>query len=166
MLKPRKVRSDPSNQPQQRRVTVKQVFRLIALIILAGSFGLIWAQQDQPAEAQKPADNTKVNQRDREKTEPTADQQKENKSDRELARQVRRALVKDKSLSTYAHNVKVIAQDGMVTLKGPVHSDQEKQAVEAKAAEAAGGSDKVKSEIEVSSKNGGEKPSANKTDQQ
>jgi hyperosmotically inducible periplasmic protein len=144
---------------------VKQLFRLIALIILMGNFGLIWAQQDQSAEAQKPADNTKVNQRDRDTTEPTADQQKENKSDRELARQVRRALVKDKSLSTYAHNVKVIGENGIVTLKGPVHSDQEKQAVEAKAAEAAGGADKIKSEIEVS-KEAGQKPSASTTDQQ
>lgn len=145
---------------------VKHVFRLITVIILAGTFGLIWAQQDQPAGAQTPADNTKVNQRDRDKTGPTAEQQKGDKSDRELARQVRRALVKDKSLSTYAHNVKVIAQNGVVTLKGPVRSDQEKQAVEAKAAEAAGGADKVKSEIEVSSKEAGEKPSASKTEQQ
>jgi hyperosmotically inducible periplasmic protein len=112
-----------------------------------------------------PADNTKVNQRDREKTEPSADQQKENKSDRELARQVRRALVKDKSLSTHAHNIKVIARDGVVTLKGPVRSDEEKQAVEAKAAEAAGGTDKIKSEVEVSAKKIDEKPSANKSDQ-
>jgi hyperosmotically inducible periplasmic protein len=144
---------------------VTQVFRLIALLILLGSFGIVWAQQDQPADAQAPADNTKVNQRDREKTEPTADQQKENKSDRELARQVRRALVKDKSLSTYAHNIKVIARDGVVTLKGPVRSDEEKQAVEAKAAEAAGGTEKIKSEVEVSAKGTDEKPSANKSDQ-
>ena len=53
-------------------------------------------------------------------------------------------------MSTYAHNVKVISQGGTVTLKGPVHSEQEKQAVEAKAAEAAGGADRVKSEIEIS----------------
>ena len=145
---------------------MKQVLKLIALIILLGNFGLMWAQQAPPAGAQMPGDNTKVNQRDRDKTEPTADQQKENKSDRELAREVRRALVKDKSLSTYAHNVKVIAQNGVITLKGPVHSNKEKQAVEAKAAEAAGGADKVKSEIEVSSKQAGEKPSATKTDQQ
>ncbi len=62
------------------------------------------------------------------------------------------ALVKDKSLSTYAHNVKIIVQDGIVTLKGPVRSEEEKRAVEEKAAEAAGGADKIKSELEVSSK--------------
>jgi osmotically-inducible protein OsmY len=59
--------------------------------------------------------------------------------------------MKDKSLSTYAHNVKVIAQNGMVTLKGPVKSEEEKQAVETKAAQVAG-ADKVTSDIQVASK--------------
>ena len=85
------------------------------------------------------------------KSEPTADQQKENPTDRQLAQQIRKALVKDKSLSTYGHNIKVIAQNGMVTLKGPVKSEEEKQAIEAKAAQIAG-SDKVTSEIQVASK--------------
>ena len=89
-----------------------------------------------------------MNQRDRNEASPTADQQKENPTDRELARQIRRALTKDKSLSTNAHNVKVIAQGGAVTLKGPVTSEEEKKAVEAKAAHIAG-SDKVTSQIEI-----------------
>jgi osmotically-inducible protein OsmY len=46
--------------------------------------------------------------------------------------------MKDKALSSYAHNVKVIAQGGQVTLKGPVRSDDEKRAVEAQATEVAG----------------------------
>jgi osmotically-inducible protein OsmY len=46
--------------------------------------------------------------------------------------------MQDKTLSSYAHNVKVIAQNGQVTLKGPVRSEQEKKTVEAKAAEVAG----------------------------
>ncbi len=144
---------------------------VIATLLL--SLGVLWAQQDpnagrQPVSNSTSAaatlpDNTKNNQRDRSKSEPTADQQKNNKSDRELARQIRRALVKDKSLSTYAHNIKVIAQDGMVALKGPVHTAEEKQAIEAKAAEVAGAADKVKSEIEVGSKQAGKKPSPGKT---
>ena len=93
------------------------------------------------------ADNTKVNQRDRDKAEPTADQQKENKSDRDLTKEIRRAIVKDKSLSTYAHNVKVISENGTVTLKGPVRSEEEKRTIEAKAAEVAGKN--VNSEISV-----------------
>src|ERR1700726_4066400 len=91
-----------------------------------------------PAIAQTPADNTKVNTRDRAKDAVTADQQKENASDRDLARKIRQSLMKDKGLSSYAHNVKVIAQDGQVTLKGPVRSDEESRSVEAKATEVAG----------------------------
>lgn len=79
-----------------------------------------------------------MNKRDRNKGEPTADQAKEKSSDRETMRKIRRAIVSDKSLSTYAHNVKVISEQGKITLKGPVHSEEEKRAVEAKAVEVAG----------------------------
>lgn len=130
---------------------MKQSLRLLTLLISVIGTGMLWAQQEPQSRGQQP-DNTKINQRDRNPNEPTAGQQKENGSDRVLAQQVRRALVKDKSLSTYAHNIKVIAENGVVTLKGPVHSDQEKQAIEAKAAEAAGGADKIKSEINVVNK--------------
>jgi osmotically-inducible protein OsmY len=87
--------------------------------------------------AQAP-DNTKVNTRDRAKGAVTADQQKENANDRELTQKIRRELMRDKTLSRYAHNVKVIAQGGQVTLKGPVRSEAEKQSVESKAVEVAG----------------------------
>ena len=97
-----------------------------------------WMSIPNPMLAQTPADNTKVNTRDRAKGAVTADQQKENAVDRELAQKIRRSLIQDKALSTYAHNVKVIAQGGQVTLKGPVRSDDEKRAVEAKAVEVAG----------------------------
>ena len=120
------------------------------MAVCLGVAGLLWAQQ--PGSTRQAPDNTQTNRRDRNQSEPTADQQKENQSDRELAAKVRQSLVKDKSLSTYAHNVKIIAQDGTVTLKGPVRSEDEKQSVEAKAAEVAGGADKIKSELEVSSK--------------
>ncbi|MDQ6700413.1 MAG: BON domain-containing protein, partial [Acidobacteriota bacterium] len=60
------------------------------------------------------SDNTKVNKRDRAPSAVTADQQKENTSDRETARKIRRAVVQDKSLSTYAHNVKIVAHGGTV----------------------------------------------------
>jgi len=99
-----------------------------------------------------PADNTKMNERDRNANEPTADRQKDNRSDREITQQVRKAIVKDKSLSTYAHNVKVITQNGLVTLKGPVRSEEEKKAIEAKAAEVAG-QDKVTNQLDVKPKN-------------
>ncbi len=101
--------------------------------------------------AQQP-DNTGVNKRDRSASEPTADQQKENAGDRTITRQIRRAIVTDKSLSTYAHNVKIIAQDGNVTLKGPVRSEDEKKAIEAKATQIAG-EGKVTNELTVKTDN-------------
>jgi osmotically-inducible protein OsmY len=83
------------------------------------------------AYAQQP-DNTRVNK----DNQPTADQQKETKADRDLAAKIRSSITADKSLSTYAHNVKIIVQNGEVTLKGPVRSEQESQAILAKAQQA------------------------------
>jgi len=96
-----------------------------------------WAQ-DASMSPQAAGDNSKVNQQDRSTAEPTADQQKNNKTDLEITRDIRRSLMNDKSLSTYAHNVKIITQHGKVTLKGPVRSDDEKDSVEAKAVQVAG----------------------------
>jgi len=90
------------------------------------------------AKTQTPPDNTKVNTRDRADNAVTADQQKENPTDRDLTQKIRRSLMNDKALSTYAHNVKIVSQGGQVTLKGPVRSAQEKQTIEAKAVEVAG----------------------------
>jgi osmotically-inducible protein OsmY len=70
----------------------------------------------------------RVNERDRSKDEPTADQQKDNRSDQDITQQIRQSIMKDKSLSTYAHNVKIITQNGQVTLKGPVRSEDGRSA--------------------------------------
>ena len=98
------------------------------------------------AQSVKP-DNTKVNQQDRNSAKPTADQQK-GRSDTEITRLIRRAIVADKDLSTYAHNVKIVTKNGEVTLRGPVRSLEEKQNIEAKAAEVAG-KEHVKNEIQI-----------------
>lgn len=126
------------------KVTFQVLLLAVALTIVSAAA----RAQDSAAPA---ADNTKVNQRDKNKAERTADQQKENQPDRELARQIRRSIVQDKSLSSFAHNVKIIAQNGVVTLKGPVRSGEEKTAVEAKASEIVG-ADKVTSQLEVKPK--------------
>jgi len=96
-------------------------------------------------------DNTKVNKGDGDQGRPTADQQKNNRSDTEITRDVRHAITSDKALSTYAKNVKVVTQNGNVTLRGPVHSEEEKSAIEAKATEVAGAGH-VKNELEVAAK--------------
>jgi osmotically-inducible protein OsmY len=129
-------------------------FSKLASSTLALGFLLTFASMGlsaQDSSAARTPDNTKVNDRDRNKAEPTADQQKENRPDRDITRDIRRSIVQDKSLSTYAHNVKIISQNGMVTLKGPVRSEDEKAAIEAKAAEIAG-KDKVTSQLEVKPK--------------
>jgi hyperosmotically inducible periplasmic protein len=59
-------------------------------------------------------------------------------ADRRLTQQIRHLLMADKTLSTYAHNVKILVHDGQVTLRGPVRSDAEKHAVEDKAKQLAG----------------------------
>ena len=122
----------------------KRGIKALAISLLFGSLAFT---VPAVAAGQEP-DNTKINKRDQAKSEPTADQQKENTSDRQLSRKIRRSIMSDKSLSTYAHNVKIIAQNGTVTLKGPVKSDAEKTAVEAKAVDIAG-KENVKSEISV-----------------
>ena len=91
----------------------------------------------QMAQAQAP-DNTKVNERDRTKSQPTADQAKNNLSDREIMQKIRKMVVADKSLSTYGKNVKIISEHGKVTLKGPVHTEDESKNIEAKAVQVAG----------------------------
>ena len=101
-----------------------------------------------PAAVNPEGDNSKVNKRDDGMAEPTADQQRNTPSDVEITRKIRSALTDDKSLSTYAHNVKIITQNGQVVLKGPVRSAQEKSSVEATATRAAG-TTAVKSELEV-----------------
>jgi len=95
-----------------------------------------------PAEA----DNAKKNKE--ESKEATAGQQKETESDREITRKIRRAVMKDKSLSMKAHNVKIITRDGKVTLKGPVKTDKEKAAIQ-KTAAGVVGKGKISNELEV-----------------
>ena len=105
------------------------------LLLGSGAFALAQEPTTQPTAP----DNTKVNERDRNQNEPAADQQKDNRSDRDITQQIRQSIMKDKSLSTYAHNIKIVTQGGQVTLKGPVRSEDEKRAIEAKATEVAGG---------------------------
>ena len=102
----------------------------LLLAVLAGGSPLVYAQTSNTGKTATPdADNTRMNKADQKNTQPTAQNQSNEKADRELAAAVRKAIVRDKSLSTNAHNVKVIAKDGTVTLRGPVRSDDEKTKV-------------------------------------
>jgi len=92
-----------------------------------------------------PPDNTKQN---KDQTNPTADQQKMNPADRAITQKIRKAIHEDDTLSTYAHNVKIITQDGKVTLRGPVRSEDEKTSIETKAV-AVAGQGNVTNQLEV-----------------
>jgi osmotically-inducible protein OsmY len=117
-------------------------------LILGPTLTRAIAQQDQQ---QAPApDNTKTN-RDTNKSTPSADQQKMNPADRETTKQIRAAIMQDKSISTYAHNIKIVTRDGKVTLKGPVRTEEEKASIETKAA-AVAGADNVTNGLTVAPK--------------
>jgi len=119
-----------------------------ATLFLSASLVAGTVQQDQ----QPAPDNSKTNQGDASKGAMTAEQQKMNPADRNITKQIRSSIYKDKSLSTYAHNIKVITQDGKVTLKGPVRTEDEKAGIAAKAA-AVVGADNVTNQLEVTPAN-------------
>ncbi len=75
--------------------------------------------------AETRGDNTKVNERDRSSFERTADSQGNDKKDIEVTRQIRQLILRDKSMSTYAQNIKVITSKGVVTIKGSVKTQVE-----------------------------------------
>ena len=135
---------------------MKSVYRtavrtIVCAGILLGSVALAGAQDPASQQVSPAADNSKVNQRDQSKSEPTADQQKDNRTDQDITRQIRQSIMADKSLSTYAHNVKIITQNGQVTLKGPVRSEDEKQAIASKAT-AVAGENKVTDDLSIKPK--------------
>lgn len=101
--------------------------------------------------AQAPApDNTKTNAAKMNSTEKTstADGQNNNASDVSLTQQIRKSVMADKSLSTYAHNVKIVTVDGAVTLNGVVRDSREKQLIGRKAEEVAG-NHKVTNDLKI-----------------
>jgi len=105
----------------------------LALTLLVGA-ATVASYGQEPAQP----DNTKVNKRDRSAGEVTADQQKMNAADSDLTQKIRKSITSDKSLSSYAHN-----------LKGPVRSEDEKKSIMAKAVAAAGSADKVTDQMTV-----------------
>ena len=129
-----------------KNMNISQIARTSA-IGLALLVGPTWVGTF--AVAQTKPDNTGVNKRDRNPSEATADQQKMNAADRSLAAKIRKSVMADKALSTYAHNVKIISQDGTVTLKGPVRSDDEVTSLVSKATEVTGDAGKVVNQLTV-----------------
>jgi hyperosmotically inducible protein len=125
-------------------ITRKTIVGFALILGTSLSAGALHAQ-----DAKTKPDNSAVNKRDQNPGEATADQQKMNAADRGITAKIRKSVMADKSLSTYAHNVKIISQDGTVTLKGPVRSDDEVKSIIAKATEVTGSGDKVINQLSV-----------------
>ena len=138
-----------TEEQDMKRFSVRRspLFLMAASLFFGGAMMVSGAPLPSTSQQTAP-DNTRSNKGDAQKGATTADQQKMNPTDRELARKIRASIMDDKALSTYAHNIKVIAQDGKVTLKGPVRTEKEKADIEAKAAAVAGAGN-VTNEIEV-----------------
>jgi len=121
----------------------------ISLLVLGG-----YACNSQPGEktqapsAKTAPDNTGRNVQDRSGATLTPGDQSESEADRTLTQKVRQAVMADESLSTTAHNVKIITSNGVVTLRGPVNSTKEKANIDAKAQQIAGAT-KVDSQLEI-----------------
>ncbi len=105
---------------------------MAAGIIVYSSYPLAAQGTDEPAKAVQP-DNSGVNKVERDHSSLGAGQARNDRSDVKIMREIRRSLTQDKSLSIYAHNVKIIAKEGKVTLKGPVHTQEEKDRIGAEA---------------------------------
>lgn len=92
-------------------------------------------------------DNSAVNKRDRDSMAKTPLDQNENQADIDITAGIRKQVV-DTKMSVNAQNVKIITQDGVVTLRGPVKTADEKKQIEDMARNFAGVKS-VDSQLEV-----------------
>ena len=129
---------------KKRFINSQRLFLALGSLALGASLMAMPVPRNQDNQQVAP-DNTKQN---KDQTSPTADQQKMNPADRAITQKIRKAVHDDTGLSTYAHNIKIIAQDGKVTLKGPVRSEDEKATIESKAVTIAG-TNNVTNQLEV-----------------
>ena len=95
--------------------------RLLAVLITVAAFGC-----NRGDDKSVPADNTGKNARDERGEALTPMDQGENTTDRTITQQARQGLVRAGEVSVTGKNIKIITNDGVVTLRGPVASAHEK----------------------------------------
>ena len=134
-------------------------FAFLAAILSATSFSQVGQNNSKANESDQIGqynsesnkiglDNSKINERDNTTRMLTADQQTVSKRDTQITARIRQDIMKQKSFSTYAQNIKIITVNGQVTLKGPVRSMSEQNSI-LKFARAAAGATNVVNEIAV-----------------
>jgi len=127
---------------------------LIAMFTLTGSLimmtGTVRAEQNTAIylAADSALENTEINVRDKGNTTLTPEDQKETDSDIKITADIRQAIIKNKSLSVNAQNVKIITRNGVVTLRGPVESKKESKKIK-KIAKHTPGVLKVDNQLEI-----------------
>jgi hyperosmotically inducible periplasmic protein len=121
---------------------------LVATAVTGSAFAQDSTNNSPPAAASSAADNSAQNQRDAGRQTLTPIDQSNKPADLKITRKIRRALVKDRELSTDAKNIKIVTIDGSVTLRGPVKTEQEKADIAAEAAGVAGAAN-VQNQLEV-----------------
>jgi hyperosmotically inducible periplasmic protein len=133
---------------------INRYVRVIPIILLIGVFSGCGSTKE--AETTTPpaadADNTARNERDKSSMAVTPPDQGENEADLAITSKIRQAIVDDNALSVNAHNVKVITNAGVVTLRGPVKSQTEKTTIETKAKQVAGVT-RIDNQLEVEAVN-------------
>jgi osmotically-inducible protein OsmY len=132
-----------SDQNQSGGTALKGFIAFFFAIAFLGPCSFAQAQTGSMA-----PNNTGINVRDRNPEAMTAGEQSNNKQDIELTRQIRRAVEKDDSLSSAAHNIKIISDGGIVVLRGPVKTPHEKQVIGEKAG-AIAGANNVQNQLQV-----------------
>ena len=129
---------------------MKTIIALLFSTLLVVACSKNRSENKQVSQTAVEPDNSGRNVRDRDDQNKTTGDQSENEADRTITQNIRRAVTADDSLSTNAKNVKIITNNGTVTLLGPVKSQKEKAEIEAKAKQVAGVKS-VDNQLEVAS---------------
>jgi hyperosmotically inducible protein len=103
---------------------MKKKWLLLPVIAL----GLVGCQ-NRATDGAQDADNSDQNIRDGNFDTATSEDQGEDENDLRITQEVRKALMRDSTLSTDAKNIKVITQGGVVTLRGTVANSNENDTV-------------------------------------
>jgi hyperosmotically inducible protein len=148
----------PLNYLEKETLTIKEITMstrlLLVMFTLTGGLlmmtGTVRAEQNTAIylAAGSASENTELNVRDKDNTTLTPEDQKENKSDIKITAAIRQAVVRNKSLSVDAQNVKIITRNGVVTLRGPVKNKKESKQIK-KIAKHTPGVLKVDNQLEI-----------------
>jgi osmotically-inducible protein OsmY len=95
-------------------------------------------------------DNSGVNERDRGAEAVTPGDQSNSEEDLRITQQIRKAVVANDDLSMNAKNVKIVTVAGVVTLRGPVASAEERTVI-ATLARGVAGVVNVNNQLEIAS---------------